>query len=498
VAIVETTFGAVRGRAVGRHLSFRGIPFAQPPVGELRFRAPQPLSRWAGVLDAGEFRSAAMQPASALAARGLASASEDCLYLNVTTPAADGQRRPVMLWVHGGAFTAGSGAAPSVYGGPLTETGDVVVVTINYRLGAFGYLLVEGGDANVGQLDQIAALQWTRDNIERFGGDPANVLLFGESAGAAAVAALLAMPAAHGLFRCAAIQSGTSNAAQRPAHAQLVTEAMMRLLGAESPPALWDVDAARLLDAQERAVADAADLARSRAGARAGRYAPVVDGRHLPENPLRCVREGRGPNVPLIIGSNLHEQTLFTGGIPDRELDDARLCSLVEAALPDADSARAQHLVDVYRASRRQRGLDAHNQAALSAIQGDARFRIPGIRLAEAQRRHQPETYSYLFCYRSRVRPRFGATHAMEIPFVFGTLEAPGLVRDLLAVDEAERALSRTMMQCWLGFARDGSPSHEGIGTWQTYDEEQRATLVFDTVSRCEVAPFDEERAAWG
>ena len=216
---VTTTHGAVEGAVRDGHSVYLGIPFAAPPVGEGRFRAPLPLQAWDGVRPATEWGKAARQtshPIPGFAASG--PQDEDCLYLNVFTPAADGKRRPVLFWIHGGGFTHGSAAEPIYDGGPLAVRGDVVVVSTHYRLGALGFLHLDdhlpgrGLSANTGMLDLVSALEWTRDNVERFGGDPGNVTIFGESAGAAAVGTLLAMPAAKGLFHKAVLQSGTVEA----------------------------------------------------------------------------------------------------------------------------------------------------------------------------------------------------------------------------------------------------------------------------------------------
>ena len=210
-AIVETTSGKVEGQSRGAHERFLGIPFAAPPLGELRWKAPQPPAPWSGVRAAQAYAPSCPQPPSALPGMAVGAQDEDCLYLNVFTPRADGRKRPVLFWIHGGGFTGG-GAAQALYdGGALAERGDVVVVTINYRLGALGYLHLPGADANCGQLDQIAALRWTAANIAAFGGDPEQVTIFGESAGGMAVATLLGMPGARGLFRAAVPQSGAAH-----------------------------------------------------------------------------------------------------------------------------------------------------------------------------------------------------------------------------------------------------------------------------------------------
>jgi para-nitrobenzyl esterase len=207
-SIVETSCGKLEGDARGDHERFLGIPFAAPPVGTLRFRAPRPPVLWAGVRDARRFGPGA--PQVRVPSMDVEEHSESCLTLNVFTPRSDGQRRPVLFWIHGGGFTNGSAAQPVYDGGPLCERGEAVVVTIQYRLGALGYVWLPRGDANVGVLDQIAALHWVQENISRFGGDPANLTIFGESGGGTSVATLLSMPRAAGLFRRAIAQSGAA------------------------------------------------------------------------------------------------------------------------------------------------------------------------------------------------------------------------------------------------------------------------------------------------
>ena len=281
---VETTQGRIEGEQHESGCVFRGIPFAAPPIGSLRFCAPQPAEPWPGVRSALSFGPSAMQGSSAIPGmEALGPKSEDCLYLNVYTPAADGQKRPVMFWIHGGAFKLG-GAATTLYDGSrLARRGDAVIVTTNYRLGALGYLALAqhggariGSSANCGQLDQIAALQWVRANIERFGGDPDNVTIFGESAGGMAVTTLLCMPAARGLFHRAISQSGaaafTTSAAQA---AELASRTVARL-------GLNDAESLRAVSAE--ALTDAYDHAGAHLAFRSG-VGPVVDGETLPEQP---------------------------------------------------------------------------------------------------------------------------------------------------------------------------------------------------------------------
>ncbi|MFI5307305.1 MAG: carboxylesterase/lipase family protein, partial [Polyangiales bacterium] len=321
MTLVRTQYGTIEGEERTGHLAFRGIPFARPPVGALRFAAPEPPESWSSTRSARAFSASAMQGVSSLPGMSAAGPlDEDCLYLNVFTKAADRGRRPVLFWIHGGAFVTGSGSMPLYDGGRLCERGDVVVVTVNYRLGALGYLYLGehgaermGASANVGQLDQIAALRWVRENIAQFGGDPDNVTIFGESAGSMAVCALVVMPAAAGLFHRAIAQSGSNVALRDGAAASKVTDALLAELGLSSEEAakLRELPAERIISAQVAAARVA--------GAGLG-FAPVVDAATLPLQPGEALRSGTAAQVPLVIGTNRDELNLFMAAAL-RELD---------------------------------------------------------------------------------------------------------------------------------------------------------------------------------
>jgi para-nitrobenzyl esterase len=488
----EATTNAGRVRGVDRdgHLAFLGVPFAGPPVGERRFLPPTPPERWTGVRDATEPSHAAPQdPLSLPGFRATQPESEDCLYLNVYTPALDGERRPVLFWIHGGGFSHGAATQPYYDGGPLVERGDVVVVTTNYRLGALGYLYLgaHGGDewgatANAGQLDQIAALQWVRDNIAEFGGDADNVTIFGQSAGSFAVSALLAMPAADGLFHKAIAQSGTANRLHNESTAPPVTQAFLDRVD------IPDGDRAALV------TADVADIV----GAQGTRMTigPVVDGDTIPVPPLGAVRDGVAAGIPLLIGTTRDEHKLYVA--PRREpIDDAELVRHVAAQLPRRAADRAAEVVDVYRRSRETRGIACSNHDIADAVATASRFRIPAIRLAEAQQRHQPNTFMYQFDWQSPARGgKLGACHGIEIPFVFGSIGRTGDDRMSGSGDEA-LALSAKVMDAWIAFAHNGDPSGSGAGVWPTFDPVDRKTMILDRDCHVESAPFDEERSVW-
>jgi para-nitrobenzyl esterase len=496
MSVVQTANGKVEGIEREGHQAYLGIPFAAPPVGPLRFKAPQPAAQWEGVRAAREWEKAARQtghPIPGFAASG--PQDEDCLYLNVYTPAADGNRRPVLYWIHGGGFTHGTAAEPLYDGGPLTVRGDVVVVSINYRLGVFGYLWLgdhlpdSGVSANCGQLDAIAGLEWVRDNIAAFGGDPGNVTIFGESAGAASVGTLLAMPAAKGLFHRAILQSGAGRAASRERGKEIADLVLAELGLAETPAGILTVAADKLLEAQTSVAMKA-----GRAGGPL--YGPVVDGATLLEQPYAAVKGGSSAHVPVIIGTNRDEVKLFAATMRREEIDGAALAKAVSATVPKASPEQVAALIETYRNSRSQKGVAHTNLDVMDAINTDAGFKHNSMRLALAQREHQPDTYAYLFTYESPARGgSLGACHALEMPFVFGTTSAPTQDRFAGSGPDVER-LSANMMDAWISFARTGKPGHEGIGPWEPFEAATRPTMVFDRKSGLEHDPYGEERRA--
>jgi para-nitrobenzyl esterase len=493
--VAQTNHGAVEGEQRPGHVAFRGIPFAAPPIGRRRFAAPEPPEPWPSVRPAREFGPSAIQgEAFAPGAGAEGPTSEDCLYLNVFTPGVDARRRPVLVFIHGGGFIVGSSCSPLYDGGRLAERGDQVVVSFNYRLGALGYLgLGEAGSRwgvtpNAGILDQLAALRWVHDNVDRFGGDPTNVTLFGESAGASSVILLMAMPAAAGLFARAIAQSpATSLNLAEPGVAVQYGEQLLAALGIPL------ADCSRLRDLPAEAIRTAQVAVRGRPGDWLG-FFPVLDPLTLPESPQTAFAAGRGARVPLITGSNRDEWNLFD--LPSHDDEERNIdlpATLLAKGFPHHALDRLPRLLEIYRGSRVEKALPHHDAAILRAVLGDLRFRLPSVRTAELHSARGLPTFSYFFSYSSPgLRGALGACHALELPFVFGTLDAP--MQDRFAGTGARvEALSREMMQAWSGFAGSGSPGDD----WPLFDTDRRATRVFDAPSRVEHAPFDEERAAW-
>ncbi len=495
---VPTRSGRLRGRREGGVSTFRGVPYARPPVGPLRWRPPEPHPAWSGVRDAVEFGPAAPQvPGMVTRLVGSEEATaEDCLRLNVWTPATDGARRPVLVWIHGGRFMNGSGSWPVFDGTALARRGDVVVVTINYRLGALGFLAHPAIGANVGLLDQLAALAWVRDEIAAFGGDPGNVTVFGESAGAMSIGALFGAPRAHGLFRRAILQSGAANAVSDPDEASRVAETFAKELGAEGV----DPDRLRAAPVGDIVAAQEATVARLAGEVRLLAFQPAIDAALLPDFPLETLRRGGGPEASLLIGTNLDEWKLF--GLTDpkaRELDEAGLRRRCDRMLPGRDDRgrpRAERVIEAYRSARHGRASTDPRELWF-AIQSDRWFRHPAMELAALHAERRSDTYAYLFTWASpALEGALGACHALEIPFVFGGV-ASEVGRRFTGDGPAAVRLSEHVQDAWLAFARGGDPGHAGLPDWPAYAAEGRATMRLGAACELEAAPLEAERALW-
>ena len=484
MSIVETGCGRLRGQvASGVHV-FRGIPFARPPVGDLRWQAPTPPEPWAGVRDALDFGPCAIQstlPGAVGELIGIATheTSEDCLYLNVWTPAPDDRKRPVMVWIHGGGNTVGAGSQPRVNGEHLARIGDVVVVTVNYRLGALGFLHAPelGASGNEALLDQVAALRWVRAEIEAFGGDPGNVTVFGQSAGGFDIAQLMAMPAAEGCFDRAVPMSGSLIPPVPAEDAERTAAALAAEFGGTGR--LRDAPAERILECQSRI-----------AGARWG---PTLDGSVIAEDAADVLARGQFTrDMPLMIGHTRDESTLFTTfGQPTVQRQ-----RLLEAAR-DAFSDAAEDAVATYEQDRAESGLRNAPGDVLAAISTDRMFRIPAARTAECHLRHSPNVWMYRFDHESPADPTLQSCHSLDIPFVWGTYGIAAMQR-FCGKGAAIANLSRSVMSRYLAFARDGSPNTSDAPEWPAYDATNRATMLFtDAGSEVAHAPLDASRRLW-
>lgn len=490
---VEIRDGWLAGNERGGIRTFLGIPYATAPLGTLRLRPPRRPRPWTGVREATRFGPMAPQ-ADGVAPFVLPGSrqDEDCLTLNVWSPGMDNAKRPVFVWIHGGAFRQGGSCSLLYDGSALARRADAVVVTINYRLGALGFLAhpsladeETGGCGNWGLLDQVAALEWVRDNVERFGGDPGSVTLFGESAGAMSVSVLLASVAERGLFQRAIVQSGSPVALSLEAASEFA-ERLAGDLDLSDPSALRTVRTDALLAAQQR-------LELATRAAVPMPFQPTIDGSLLRTDPSVCLRAGAAAGIPVVVGSNRDEWKLFAPfDTKGRELTDEDLCRRLERRIPADEASR---VIRVYRMTRQALGEPHTAQEIWYAVESDRFFRLPAIRLAEDLRAHERSVFSYLFTWRSpAMKGWLGACHGLEIPFVFGTFKDPQVSKFSGDGAEAEQ-LSHWMIDAWATFARSGNPSTSALGDWPAYEERERLTLMIGRTHRIESAPFEEQRS---
>jgi len=492
-ALAETRLGKLEGVFENGLFVFKGVPYAAPPVGAFRWLPPQPLRPWVGIKPAFKYGNIAPQNVMALPGiqRELEPQSEDCLFLNIYTKGLDDARRPVMVWIHGGAFSMGSGSMQMFRGGSITSNGNVVLVTFNYRLGGLGFLdlneLTEGripSTGNEGLQDQIAALRWVKDNISVFGGDPDNITVFGGSAGAISIGCLLSVHKARGLFHKAILQSPIGKMARTREVSVKIAQIFLNQLGikADHVAELRSVPIKRLLKSQ-RATAIRAELG-------AAPFMPVADGIVLPQLPLESLEAGMGFKVPVLTGSNLEEDKLFS--MMDfrlHRLDEQGLRRAVSRFVAERDVAK---LIEVYRSARTRRSEAVTPFELYSAINTDAMFRKTAIRISEVQCKFAPAGYNYLFCWKSKTAERtLGACHALEIGFVFGN-HNPAFGT---GGPEADK-LSRRMQDAWINFARNGNPSCDSLGEWPQYGHD-RLSMILDRHCYLEKAPYEEEREIW-
>ncbi|HPY23256.1 MAG TPA: carboxylesterase/lipase family protein [Mycobacterium sp.] len=496
--VAETAYGPVRGTDDGRVMCWKGVRYAAPPLGELRFRAPQPPQPWTEPADATRFGKTCPQPPVPNFPMNLgAGPDEDCLRLNIWAPSGTqpGDGKPVMVWLHGGAYVLGSGSQPYYNGQRLAADGDVIVVTCNYRLGVFGFLDLSevGFDANVGLRDVLAALRWVQSNIAAFGGDPQRVTVFGESAGAGLVTTLLAVPAAQGLFSGAIAQSSPVTSVYDRNRAQRVTAQVLDFLGISPSEAyrLTQTPVTTLLAATKKAfdevpVRNPGTLA----------FVPLVDGELLLDYPVIQAGKGRTHPVPLIIGTNRNEANLFrlmrSPLMPITPRAITSMFNEIAAEQPDLQLPSAEKLGSAYA---RKRGSARH-----LSIASDVGFRMPSVWFAEGHNAVAP-VYLYRFDYASPLMKTLlvGAAHATELPYVWGTLGAPQDMTLKMGGTRTAKAVSKRIRSRWVNFAASAKPTGlAGEPDWVPYQDTDRACLLINSSDRVAYDVDAEIRAAWG
>ena len=512
--MVRTISGELRGTVAGSRsdgvVSFLGVPYAAPPFGVNRLRPPLPVQAWAGVRDASALGAEPPQVAppaptgpsagagedwddveAAFEAVERAAPTEDCLNLNLWTPSPDAAGLPVMVWIQGGMFELSSTAA---YDGSRFARDDVVCVVINWRPGAEGFLYLGDGIANLGLLDQVAALEWVRENIAAFGGDPGNVTVFGESAGAMSIGMLLAMPRARGLFHRAILQSGAAHQVTPAEDALRIAHDLAARLGVTpTRDAIAGVGVSRLLTAQAELKAELlADPDPERWGAAVATstmpWQPVLDGDVLPAPPIDLIAAGAARDIDVIVGTNTDDWRLWL-------VVSGAIAAITDEILTGPAATYGYQSIAAYGltpqpalAAYRRRYPEAGPGDLLTKVQTDWWMRIPALSLAEAHVNATSRTYMYEFAWPS---PGLGAVHALEVPFVFDTLSPDAPLFGPLLGHHPPQQLADVIHAAWVSFARTGDPG------WPAYDLERRATMRFDTPSQVVDDPRTWERSLW-
>ena len=482
--VANTTSGKIRGRVVNKVQAFQGIPYGAPTGGNRRYLPAAKPEPWTGIKDTISWGDEAPQGphteipevAATIPKTGL---SEDCLRLNVWTNSLKG-KRPVMVWFHGGGFTSGNGSYTIYDGANLARKHDVVQVTVNHRLNTFGFLYLadKGGRfaeaSNVGITDCVAALQWVKDNIANFGGDPNNVTIYGQSGGAGKVSTLLAMPSAKGLFHRAIIQSGSNLAGTTVANAVRATETFMAKVNAKTPD-----------DLQKLSMQDLIQATLTTPGVGGG---PVVDGKTLPNGPFDPTAPEMSNDVPVIIGTTEYEVTFFPNTKYD-PLDDAQLkAAFAQQTGGNADNA--DKLLASYK-----KGRPKASNLELSLVLASDNFRGNVITEAERKAAQKAPVYMYYFTWQSPVSGgKLRSFHTLEIPFVNYNVDDG---KSMTGSGQDRYALQDKMSTAWTNFARTGNPNHKGLPQWTPFEMSKRATMIFDNTCQVVNDPHGEERLAY-
>lgn len=507
--VVETTHGAVRGQIVntpyGSVRQFLGVPFGKPPIGDRRFCAPETAEPWDGVLDAGAFGPDPIQSvdgpySGVIPGTSTQSVSEDCLTLNVWVPTGDLVGLPVMVWIYGGAFLTGGGSFPLYNGARLAAEQQVVVASVNYRVGALGFMdlrRVPGGEsatANCGLYDLRLGLEWIAANAANFGGDAATLTAFGESAGAGSILHLLGAPGISSVLRRAIMQSPGVDMTQSPKIAAKVARCFMGNAGVN------DVSELRQLDPGEIVATQVQTAMEMFVEAGAMPFHPVVDRTLIPAPPVKVLQSSAATDIDVLVGATAHELRLFKRELP---AGDSGLVLFHQVRghmakrtgdVPSIDEAEA--VIREYRQAAEGTAWTTDSDI-LAAVNTDVSMREPIQRLADFRAGAGARTYLYDFRWCSQADPGMGAFHAIDLPFVLDSFHVDGW-GEVIGADEAAEKLGRGMRSAWAAFARRGDPSTIKLGVWPRYELDQRMTMIFDATSSVAADPLRNERSLWG
>ncbi len=504
-ATVTIASGQVQGVDEQGVHAFKGIPYAAPPVGDRRLQPPQPAEPWDGVRKAANYGLVALQQPMPGIFGELGTpqnpAGDDCLNLNVWTPDPGASGLPVLVWIHGGAFYAGSGI-DEIYNGAAFARDGVVCVTLNYRLGVQGFWhlgehfpeLADSG--NLGMLDQIAALEWVQANIAAFGGDPSQVTIAGESAGGMSVSTLMAMPGARGLFNRAIPQSGAASNGISAPTASMIGGHMLDMLGVQpgDMDALARIPSELMLQTQQKLgdeLAETRDPGRfGEAAASAMAFQPTYGTDALPELPLTAIAGGAAADIDVMIGTTAEEALIFLVDLKEmfnEELVKATMDGVFGMAGKDGAAALATY---------RSHLPTAEYHELVAAIETHRMFTVPAIRMADAQTANNPNLWMYRFDWRTPAGGgAWGAHHFLEVPFAFDTLDNP-MARGFVG-DDPPQALASSVHAAWVAFATTGDPNNGALPDWPRYNPADRPTMLFNETSTVANRPDDEQIALW-
>lgn len=488
--IVTTRQGKLRGKRVSPGvLRFAGIPYAQPPLGELRFKPPLPAQPWDGIRDARDFGPVGIQIYDNFTGDYFMNQSEDCLSANVWTPGIDNKRRPVIVFLHGGGFLLGGANHPTMHGTQFAHRGDVVFVSVQYRLSVLGWLDLEGlggpeykHSKNAGLLDQLLALRWVQQNIAAFGGDPGNVTLMGESAGSISATSMMLMPEARKLFHKVIAESAIFAVNRTPARATKVTQEFLDETGAKNLNDLLALNTDEIREAIVRLILRL-NLKEQVF------FEPVLDGDLLPKDPWKYVAQGHTKGIKLLTGTNQFETQfwllyhrkqmrlrsrrilggLLVDGLEVKPVDVARMFGTVQEAYPNRTKS------DIY----------------MDMLTFEL-FRYPHIAFSEIHGTHT-DTWMYMFAWKPPRLHGIGAFHALELPFVFNNFDG----WERILGDNPPRHLAHDMQDAWIAFARNGDPNHRGMSNWPRYRKEDRHTMIFADRSKLASDPEKNLRIPW-